>query len=161
MTEQEQRASIRRLLKRWGSAAQVCRNRQDEIAEYVSLIDSAADLSPSKLTGMPHGGGISDPTALTAERVMKLCAGYHQRIADVTADIAELMDFVAVVDDILTEFPAEERQVIELRYRRFGRVNGDPWVRTARLMGYSIDRAKAIERGAIDRMSEYIDVRVF
>lgn len=160
MTDNE-RAAVRRLLWRWGCATQACRRKHDEIREYETLIEALHDLKPQKLTGMPHGTGKSDPTAMSAERVDKLRTAYLRRIDDIMADIDDLMIFSAVIDDILTEFPADEREVVELRYRRFNGARKDLWTRTARQMSLSEDGAKKVERKAVDRMAGYVEIKSF
>lgn len=58
MVDNETRAAIRRLLKRWGAAAQMCRRKQEEIAEYNGLIDATYGLHAQQYSGMPHGGEV-------------------------------------------------------------------------------------------------------
>lgn len=53
MSNDNMRAAVRRLLKRWGAATQMCRRKQEEIAEYNGLIDATYGLHAQKLTGMP------------------------------------------------------------------------------------------------------------
>ena len=97
MSNDNMRAAVRRLLKRWGAATQMCRRKQEEIAEYSGLIDATYGLHAQQYSGMPHGGEVSNPTAITAERAEKLRDAYRRRIADITDDIANLMDFCAAM----------------------------------------------------------------
>lgn len=160
MVDNETRAAIRRLLKRWGAATQMCRRKQEEIAEYNGLIDATYGLHAQKLTGMPHGGEVSNPTAITAERAEKLRDAYRRRIADITDDIANLMDFCAAIDSLLLDLPVDQYKVIDLRYRRFNTAKKPPWVRVARLAGVSEDWAKSLERRAVDTLSGKIDIKI-
>lgn len=159
MVDNETRAAIRRLLKRWGAATQMCRRKQEEIAEYNGLIDATYGLHAQKLTGMPHGGEVSNPTAITAERAEKLRDAYRRRIADITDDIANLMDFCAAIDSLLLDLPVDQYKVIDLRYRRFNTAKKPPWVRVARMAGVSEDHARRLERWAVDRLTEEIDIK--
>lgn len=159
MVDNETRAAIRRLLKRWGAAAQMCRRKQEEIAEYNGLIDATYGLHAQQYSGMPHGGEVSNPTAITAERAEKLRDAYRRRIADITDDIANLMDFCAAIDSLLLDLPVDQYKVIDLRYRRFNTAKRPSWVRVARMAGVSEDHARRLERWAVDRLTEEIDIK--
>ena len=159
MVDNETRAAIRRLLKRWGAAAQMCRRKQGEIAEYNGLIDATYGLHAQQYSGMPHGGEVSNPTAMTAEQADKLREAYQRRIADIADDIAELMDFCAAIDGLLLDLPEDQQRVIDLRYRRFNNTQHNLWVRVARLAGMSEDNARLLERKAVDTLSKEIDVK--
>lgn len=158
MRDDNMRAAVRRLLKRWGAATQMCRRKQEEIAEYNGLIDATYGLHAQKLTGMPHGNDVSNPTAITAERADKLRDAYRRRIADITDDIANLMDFCAAIDSLLLDLPVDQYKVIDLRYRRFNTAKKPPWVRVARMAGVSEDWARELERKAVDSISKNIDI---
>lgn len=154
----EQRAAIRRLLKRWGSATQLCKSKQEEIAQYQGLIDATYDLHPQQYTGMPHGNNMSNPTALTAERAEKLRNAYRRRIDDIMDDIAELMDFCTAIDCIIVDLPPDQQRVIDLRYRRMNSARKSPWVRVGALAGVSEDHARCLERAAIDAIEKQIKI---
>lgn len=156
----EQRAAIRRLLKRWGAATQLCKSKQEEIAQYQGLIDATYDLHPQQYTGMPYGNNVSNPTALTAERAEKLREAYKRRIADIAEDIAELMDFCAAIDSILLDLPPDQHRILDLRYRRFNSVRKPPWVRVGVLAGVSEEHARRLERCAIDKLIEYVEIKI-
>ena len=156
----EQRAAIRRLLKQWGSATQLCKSKQEEIAQYQGLIDATYDLHPQQYTGMPYGNNVSNPTALTAERAEKLRDAYKRRIADIAEDIAELMDFCAAIDSILLDLPPDQHRILDLRYRRFNSVRKPPWVRVGVLAGVSEEHARRLERCAIDKLIEYVEIKI-
>lgn len=159
MVDNETRAAIRRLLKRWGAAAQMCRRKQEEIAEYNGLIDATYGLHAQQYSGMPHGGEVSNPTAMTAEQADRLREAYQRRIADIADDIAELMDFCAAIDGLLLDLPEDQQRVIDLRYRRFNNTQHNLWVCVARLAGMSEDNARLLERKAVDTLSKEIDVK--
>lgn len=159
MNEENNRAAIRRLLKKWGSATQTCRRKQEVIAEYNSLIDATYGLHAQQYNGMPHGSDVSNPTAMTAEKAEQLRDAYRRRIADIVDDIAYLMDFCSAIDSILMALPDEQYKVIELRYRRFNSAKKPPWVRVGMLAGISDVHARTLERNAIDKLSEIIDIK--
>lgn len=159
MVDNETRAAIRRLLKRWGAAAQMCRRKQEEIAEYNGLINATYGLHAQQYSGMPHGGEVSNPTAMTAEQADKLREAYQRRIADIADDIAELMDFCAAIDGLLLDLPEDQQRVIDLRYRRFNNTQHNLWVRVARLAGMSEATARRMEHEAVNALSKEIDVK--
>ena len=153
------RAAVRRQLKRWGAATHMCRRKQEEIAEYNGLIDATYGLHAQQYNGMPHGSDVPNPTAMTAERAEKLREAYRRRIADITDDIAHLMDFCAAIDSLLLELPVDQYKVIDLRYRRFNTAKKPPWVRVGMLAGVSEDHARRLERCAVDTLSEMIEIK--
>lgn len=132
---------------------------KEEIAEYNGLIDATYGLHAQQYSGMPHGGEVSNPTAMTAEQADKLREAYQRRIADIADDIAELMDFCAAIDGLLLDLPEDQQRVIDLRYRRFNNTQHNLWVRVARLAGMSEDNARLLERKAVDTLSKEIDVK--
>ena len=156
----EQRAAIRRVLMRWGAATQLCRRKQEEIAKYRGLIDATYGLHAQQYTGMPRSGTVSDPTAMTAEHAEKLREAYKCRIADISEDIAELMDFCAAIDSILLDLPPDQQRILDLRYRRFNSVRKPPWVRVGVLAGVSEEHARRLERCAIDKLIEYVEIKI-
>lgn len=160
MSNDNMRAAVRRLLKRWGAATQMCRRKQEEIAEYNGLIDATYGLHAQQYSGMPHGSGVSDPTAFTAAKADRMRGAYQRRIADIVDDIAELMDFCTAIDQLLDDLPADQRRIIDLRYRRFSGTQYNLWVRVARLAGVSEDWAKSLERRAVDTLSGKIDIKI-
>lgn len=156
----EQRAAVRRVLMRWGAATQLCRRKQEEIAEYRGLIDATYGLHAQQYTGMPRSGTVSNPTAMTAEHAEKLREAYKRRIADISEDIAELMDFCAAIDSILLDLPPDQQRILDLRYRRFNSARKSPWVRVGALVGMSEDYARSIERSAIDAIGKQIKINL-
>lgn len=155
----EQRAAVRRVLMRWGAATQLCRRKQEEIAKYRGLIDATYGLHAQQYTGMPRSGTVSDPTAMAAEHAEKLREAYKSRIADISEDIAELMDFCAAIDSILLDLPPDQQRILDLRYRRFNSVRKPPWVRVGVLAGVSEDWARELERKAIDILCNAMDFK--
>lgn len=149
-TDENKRAAMRRMLKRWGAAARLCKAKHEEIENYNELIDSLYGAGVSKITGMPHGSGVSNPTLNTAERAEKLRAQYEKRIENIQADITDLLDECANIDKVLESLTDKQQEVVNLRYRRFGMAKRQPWMRTAQLMDISVDHAKALERQAVD-----------
>lgn len=154
--DENKRAGMRRMLKRWGAAARICKSKQEEIDDYKALIDSLYGAGASKITGMPHGSGVSDPTLNTAERAQKLKAQYEKRIENIQADITDLLDECAKIDKELAGLTDKQQEVVNLRYRRFGSARRQPWARTAHLMDVSEVYAKVLEKQAVDELLKKI-----
>ena len=155
----EQRAAVRRVLMRWGAATQLCRRKQEEIAEYRGLIDATYGLHAQQYTGMPRSGTVSNPTAMTAEHAEKLREAYKRRIADIAEDIAELMDFCAAIDSILLDLPPDQQRMLVVRGGGGVSVGKPPWVRVGVLAGVSEDWARELERKAIDILCNAMDFK--
>lgn len=152
----EKRAYVRRLLKRWGSATNICRSKQAQIAEYNGLLDAVTDIRPARLTGMPRGSGVSDSTVITAQQREKLRALYQVQIDDILSEVAELLDFVRCLDDLVRELSTDEQRILDLRYRRFWRKDG--WCKVARVMSMSERTARRTETSAVDKLTDKISV---
>ncbi len=112
MVDNETRAAIRRLLKRWGRTAQMCKGRQEEIERYNGLIDATYGLHAQQYSGMPHGSGISNPTAMTAEQADKLreaLAAYEEAIPfERITEAADLLNHKApktLREDFMENYP--------------------------------------------------------
>lgn len=71
---QNERAAVRRLLMYWGNAERTRTDKERQLVTVDEEIESQYDLHPQRLTGMPHGSGVSDATynaALKAAREIK------------------------------------------------------------------------------------------
>lgn len=153
LTDKEKRDRVRGQLRRWGRTADVCRRKQAEIAEYTGLIAAAEDmLGAQLLTGMPRGTDTGDPTANAAQRASTLRKAYQQRIDELHADICMILDFARCVDDIISELPPEQQEVIDRRYK-----NRWSWERVAARLHMSDRQARRVEERAVGRLAGYMD----
>ncbi len=151
--EQEERRRARRMLWRWARATAYCACRHKDIEEYQELIDSAADIRPQQLTGMPHGGGTSDPTQRSAERIEKLKEIYALRIDELTGEIDEEIRFCMAIEEVVRSFTFEEQSVVDMRYKR--EFNFEKIAERTR---YSSRRVQQIEQSAVDKLRKHIAV---
>lgn len=161
MDKREQRAYVRRLLVRWGKAKRSAKDIDKKIADIKERMDAVADIHPQKLSGMPHGSDISDPTAQNAERLMEAKLRYNLQMAEMLEKINNDMAFVAFVDAALDEFPPNQRRVIELKYNYYEYFYSCDMPSNLKI-GIKMDKSyKAIEHleeRAIDRMMKYINI---
>lgn len=152
-TENEKRDRVRGQLCRWGQTTAICKRKQDEISGYLGLIDAAEDaIGAQKLTGMPHAGRISDPTASAAVRAETLKKLYRQRIEELQSDICMLLDFARLMDEIIDELTPDEQQVLDRRYKcRWG------WDKMARKLYRSERSLRRVEARAVDKLVGCMD----
>ena len=111
------------------------------IAEDISALRSAWP------DGIPHGGGISDPTATKA---IKLSAKlhqsrdhYHRLMLDLIVERQHLVDLIDQLNC------PKHRRVIRLRY-----VDGKSWSHVASDIGCTRQHAYRLERSAIAELEQ-------
>lgn len=151
--------AIRRTLMRWGNAKRSSKNINLQIDELKEVIAAVTDISPQTITGMAHGKGAGDPTAQKAEKLMQTREQCLSSITELLDKISKDVSFVAYIDDVLEEFPAAQKRVIELRYYTHGNDTYSPWVKIGIKMDKSEKAVRRIEERAIARMARYIDVK--
>lgn len=153
MNDREKRWRVRGQLRRWGNTANLCRRKQAEIAEYIGLIDAAVDtLGAQIISGAPRGTDTSDPTAWAAQRAETLREAYRGRITELQIDICTALDLARHMDEIVTELPPDQQEVIDKRYkRRWG------WGRIGAKLYISDRQAQRVEAEAVTRLAEYMD----
>jgi len=154
MENSDARKEIRRLLWRWGKVTATCARKQKELQEYLDLINSATDVKSSPLTGMPGGGGLSDPTARAAERLAYLKDRYQEMVDILTAEIDDEIQFSRAMDEAMLVLTVQERRIVELRYR-----NGWSFARIARVTSYSERQVQRHDENAVKAMGKSITVQ--
>ena len=159
MRQEEKYAAIRRTLMRWGSAKRNAKNMDKQVEGLKELIEAVTDISPQVITGMPHGTTVGDPTAAKAERLMRTKEQCLDSITEILDKIGEEASFMAYIDDVLEEFPAAQKRVIELKYITYGADTRPPWVRIGIKMDKTDKAVRRLEERAIARMARYIDVK--
>lgn len=149
---QNERAAVRRLLMYWGNAERMRTEKERQLIAIDEEIESQYDLHPQRLTGMPHGSGISDTTyntALKATREIKQLEMKKQRLETELQDLkyhAEMIEFEVMC------LPPLECEVIKLRYVEYGVAKSGYWEKVAQRMHVSQDWAKALERHGVERL---------
>lgn len=147
-----ERAAIRRLLMYWGNAERARREKAERIAEIDQEIAGLYDLSPQRLTGMPHVARMGDPTADAAARNAKKLAGLEANKARLADEIAELDRRTSLIEYEVMCLPPLESEVIRLRYVRYGVAKSGYWQKIARRVHVSESHAKKLESKGVDRL---------
>lgn len=148
-----QRAAVRRVLMYWGNAERARKEKAERIAEVEQEINAIYDLHPQALTGMPHGTGISDPTADVAVRATKRAAGLVAIKARLETEMRELDRRASLIEYEVMCLPPLECEVIRLRYVRFGVSTTGYWRKIAMRVNVSEDHVRRLERQGVDRLT--------
>lgn len=117
----------------------------------------------AKLSGLPGGGGISNPTM---DQVCSMDERISKNIKRALADIDDLLDAKEMVDNGLKSLDTQERQIIELKYFKQPRMS---WKQIRKMVGYSDSQCYKLHKDALEKMdsrkmivnrskSEYIGV---
>ena len=155
---QNERAAVRRLLMYWGNAERTRTDKERQLIAIDEEIESQYDLHPQRLTGMPHGSGVSDATynaALKATREIKRLERKKQRLE---AELQELNYHASMIEFEVMCLPPLECEVIKLRYVEYSAAKKGYWEKIARQMHVSPSWAKALEGQGVDRLIDRIDV---
>ena len=147
----ERRYQTRGILWRWAATTETCASKQDEIKEYLRQIESAADIKPQCLTGMPHSGTTSDPTPRAAEKIARLREKLQERINKLVDDTATDLEMQSTIDDAVRSLGGIEQLVINAKYKQRKK-----YEQIAEELGYCVDRVKQIDGDAVDKIAEKI-----
>ena len=159
MIKVKDRSAIRRLLMKWGSAKRRSGSIDARINELKELIASITDVHPAPLTGMPSSNSIGDPTSQAAAKLDKARRDSIAAVTQILDAINRDVAFIAFIDDVLDEFPSDQKTVIELRYKRYGTARTAPWVKIAVRMEKSENAVQKLEQRAVDRMAKYVGIK--
>lgn len=150
----EARRTVRRLLWRWGQVNETCLRWTRDLEEKRRDLQAVTDIKSPKLSGMPHGGGISDRTAQAAEKLDALEKIFEETIEQATSAIEEELRFQRAMDDAVSTLPSSQRWVLELRYK-----SEYSYERIARKTNYSSEYVKSLESKACDKLAERVDIK--
>lgn len=145
------RVTVRHLLWWWGQTPAMCALMQQELDGLHELLEAAADLQPAKLSGMPSGVGVSDKTATAAEKLSELKSKFSERVNFLKSEIRDRQEFVEALDDVIAGLGANEREVLEYRYRR-----GFEFPEICAKLRYSRSQVVRIEGRAVDMFSKSV-----
>ena len=158
MDRREKRAAVRRLLMYWGNAERMRTDKEKMLVAIEDEIESQYDLHPQRLTGMPHGSGISDTTSATATRAAREIKRLERKKRRIESELDELNYHAGMIEFEVMCLPPLEYEVVKLRYVSYGVAKKGYWEKIARQMHVSQDWAKALERQGVDRLIDRIDV---
>lgn len=158
MTTQDRVAAVRRVLMYWGNIGKVKQRNLRRLAEIEQEIESAYDIRPQQLTGMPHGTQIRDMTGQSAERAIYMTAGLKAEREMLQRDTETLdRDFDMIRHEVMC-LPPLQSEVITLRYCEYGYAKRGYWAKIAERVRTTEDNAKRTERKAVLGLMHLINV---
>lgn len=146
------RATVRRLLWRWGRVAEFCTAKTREIEFFAEKLEASRGLTGYVADGQPHGSEVSDPTARAALRMESILQSYADLVDGIAQDIEQETAFKRSMDELINALPHEQRRVLELRY-----VDGHQWVFIGMKMCMDETTAKRMEARAVDEIMQHIE----
>lgn len=107
-------------------------------------------LKAQKLSGMPHGTRLSDPTF---EAVQKIIDKYDRDIREMAEEVNRLIDCKNAVDKALKTLTWTEYRLIELHY-----FCGMSWERVAVRVNYNISHVWRLHGQALAKMRKALNI---
>jgi RNA polymerase sigma factor (sigma-70 family) len=106
-------------------------------------------LKAQKLSGMPHGTGLSDPTF---EAVQRIIDKWDKDIREMAEEVNQLIDRKRAVEKALKALNRTEYRLVELRY-----FIGMRWEKVATEMNYSYMQCHRIHGQALEKMRKALN----
>ena len=148
MTETERDGLVRRLWA-WGNTLDGCERRRHEIHRLLRQAGDAENILRAQvLTGMPRGGGRSDPTA----QAVQMRDDALRRVGELTREINESMERKAEMDAAVRALPDNLQRLLYMRYVR-------GWTLTVKIPQMLFVDQRTVYRWhkeALERMSTYV-----
>lgn len=119
----------------------LCRER-GQISEKIRRLEASLGASAQGSDGMPHGSGISDPTARTAEALAELKAEYENMLPDIVQTCIQ-------VERMIGSLEPTERTIARYRY-----IDGMTWEEVAVATGYSWRQVHRIHGRLLEHLTE-------
>lgn len=139
--------NIRKVMWNWGDAPEQASRYQSQIKDFQRRMDDMRGLTGINYDGMPHGNGISDPTARKAEKILRLCELYEETILQTYNILNRTLDMMVKVDKLLEQCSPMQRRIAYLRYR-----DRRPWV----YVSLKLNISEAWARKQDERMCAFI-----
>jgi sulfur carrier protein ThiS len=139
---------IKQMLKEYTTYTDRIRELNTRINDALSHKIDCDTLKAQKLSGMPHGTGLSDPTY---EAVQRIIDKWDKDIRDMAEEVNRLIDNKAAVDKGLKTLEWKEYRLIELHY-----FVGLTWERVAVETNYSIVWVWQMHGKALEKMRKEI-----
>jgi len=123
MRQSNRRNAARKILRRWAKideeikAAESAYKALCDEVDAVAAIRAALPSTTQALTGMPHGGGSSDPTQVSAVRRVELGELYRPRMELYNNKVKDSMRFKLKVQDAFVLVPTEAETVVIKHWR--------------------------------------------
>lgn len=147
MTEKELQ-EVKKQLWDWGCALRDCQRKQEEIQRIMDMVGVMRSTGAVKLTGMPHGTGISDTTQKSA---LKIIETYEVGINQLANEINQIMEHKQKVNSIVAQLPSDQREILELRY-----VKKCGWHYIPKRMNYSRRQCFNKHKKALENLEYYL-----
>ena len=145
MTEADRDALVRRLWA-WGNTLDGCERRRHEINRLLRQASDAENILHAQvITGMPRGGGTSDPTA----QAVQMRDDALRRVNQLTAEINESMDRKAEMDAAVRALPDNLQRLLYMRYVRGWTLT----IKIPQMLYVSSATAKRWHDAALEKMS--------
>ena len=139
---------IKQMLKEYTTYTDRIRELNAKINDALAHKIDCDTLKAQKLSGMPHGTGLSDPTY---EAVQRIIDKWDKDIREMADEVNRLIDNKAAVDKGLKVLEWKEYRLIELHY-----FMGLTWERVAVETNYSIVWVWQMHRKALEKMRKEI-----
>ena len=149
--ESTHRERIRKMLNRWGTAINFCKEKQKEINDIRDIIDTIRDLKGQSL-GETRTKQKSDPTYKRAMKAIDETKKYEHEIANLQAQISDRLSEKATVDRAVNMLEPHKSNIISLYYKNMK--PGRSWDVVSLQSGYTEDACKKLEAQAVDEIIE-------
>lgn len=126
----------------------------EEIKMYANILHDCENewgISAQQLDGMPHGSGVSDPTARQAYYMAINGAGDYMR--EIEAQISKLQTLRKEIFNEFKRLPYYQKMVIYYYY-----LDGKRWAWISSNLNYSERQCKYIRDKAIDSLCEVFEI---
>lgn len=148
LTEQELQ-EVKKQLWDWGCALRDCQRKQEEIQRIMDMVGVMRSTGAVKLTGMPHGTGISDTTQKSA---LKIIETYEVGINQLANEINQIMERKRKINSIVAQLPSVQREILELRY-----VKKCGWHYIPKKLNYSRSKCFDEQKKAFEKVWTFLD----
>lgn len=95
---------------------------KQEIIELQDEIKSLSELTSIELTGMPHGGKISNPTEQYFIKKQKLIDKLNNKLEKYTDELTTIESFIDSIDDPDVRVIARLRFIDNLKWEQIGKI---------------------------------------
>jgi DNA-directed RNA polymerase specialized sigma subunit len=135
---------IKKMLSEYPTYSDRIRELNEKINDALNHKIDCDTLKAQKLSGMPYGTGLSDPTF---EAVQRIIDKWDSDIRKMAEEVNRLIDNKTAIDKGLNALTWKEYRLIELRY-----IIGLTWERVAAEANYGVQHCHRLHRQALEKM---------
>jgi len=155
---ESKREYVRAKLDKWGRTRDFLAERSDQQQVYDDLVLSIRSRSlTSKLSDMPHGTNVGNPTENAAMAVIRLEDVFVKAIDELRIECEAAIKEKHDMDMLVERLPREQKTVLCMLYRDRGD-RAPTWDKIGEVMGYSEQRVRAFELEAVDALTDLINL---